>query len=731
MASFRRFGIPFLVVFSTLGVVIPAAGGEEVPAGGDLEAITSEALSEVAEERVLGQIVVTYREGAGPEDRERVRSFGESASPLMDGVDLVEVDERRIVEALVSLKSDPAVLEAEPDRVIETTVDVSDVEPFSLAPSSVPTDPGLSIPEGWDMQGRFPFGEVPASPFGSNATEAWYQGYRSSSDVVVAVVDSGLDISHPDIAANVWKNTNEVAGNGRDDDGNGFVDDVNGWNFYNNTNRVYMDPEDDLHGTHIAGTIAAVANNNIGIAGVASRAKILPVKFLGADGEGSLSGAVAAVNYVTTMKKAGAPITAINASWGGSSYSSSLATAINAAGNENILFVAAAGNDGVSQPFYPAAQTCSTKWGVDCIVSVAAHNQYGVLAYFSNYGTSIIDISSPGEQILSLAPGNQYAIINGTSMAAPHVTAAVATCRTLEPVLSLQEKRDSILGTALWEASLSSYVATGGRSDVNRVAASCGDARAPKMDYLPPLTSIEGVSTSLPLTAHGRNTSATWSLLSPPAGVTISTSGTITFNPVKYGDYTATVRVQNPQGGVSTATLPLRANVYDDVPAEAFYEQATHWLRVNAITNGTSPTTFGSNGNVSRAQMAAFLWRAAGSPASSTSCGFVDQSSIPAYARAGACWLKREGITVNNPFGPNGNVSRAQMAAFLWRAAGSPSASTSCGFVDQSSIPAYARAGACWLKQEEITEANPFAANNNVTRAQMAAFLWRAAGRPQ
>jgi serine protease len=734
MPSFFRFVVPFALSLSVVGVSLPVSVATAQP-DDDLEVSVEDALKEtleeVAEPRAAGQIMVTYAPGASDDDRARVRSVARSAETLLDDVDLLWVDENEMVDVLVDLKVDDAVLGAEPDRILATATDLSNFREVDLSAMSVPTDPGVSIPEAWGMQGPYAFGNVPSSQYGSNATEAWYQGYRGTPEGIIAVIDSGVDISHPDLAANIWKNTKEIANNGRDDDNNGFIDDVNGWNFFHNTNRVYMDAEEDQHGTHVAGTIAAVANNGIGIAGIAPNTKILPVKFLGPKGQGTTSGAVQAVNYVVTMKKGGAPITAINASWGGPSYSSALATAITAAGNENILVVAAAGNDGVSTPFYPAAQTCTTKWGVDCVISVAAHDEYGNITNFSNYGTSIVDISAPGDMILSTIPAGKYAFLDGTSMAAPHVAAVISTCRGIETVLTLEEKRASVLttGTPRWQ--LSNYVGTGSALDVAAVAASCGDARMPKMDYVAPLESIETVTVSSTLVPHGRVKTGTWSVGAAPAGVSIgASSGVLSYTPQKFGEYTATVTLRNAQGVSTSSNVPLRAYVYSDVASGAYFEEGVHWLRINQITNGTSPTTFGPTGAVTRAQMAAFLWRAAGSPSSPAPCGFLDQSSIPAYARSAACWLKANNITTNNPFNPNGTVDRAQMAAFLWRAAGSPSSPAPCGFLDQSSIPAYARSAACWLKANNITTNNPFGPTGPVTRAQMAAFLWRAAGSP-
>lgn len=168
-----------------------------------------------------------------------------------------------------------------------------------------------------------------------------------------------------------------------------------------------------------------------------------------------------------------------------------------------------------------------------------------------------------------------------------------------------------------------------------------------------------------------------------------------------------------------------------DVPFQSFFTEASCYLKEEGITTGTSASRYSPVNQVNRAQMAAFLWRAAGSPAAPSSCGFTDSASIPVFARQAACWMKAQGITTNNPYKPTDPVNRSQMAAFLWRAEGFPAVPSSCGFNDAASIPVFARQGACWMKAQEITTNNPYKPTDPVTRAQMAAFLWRTDDKPQ
>lgn len=270
------------------------------------------------------------------------------------------------------------------------------------------TDRGIDAPGAWDIQ-------------------------TSSSDEVIAVIDTGMDYTHPDLAANAWVNPFEIAGNGVDDDGNGYVDDVHGMNAVTGSG----DPMDDNgHGTHVSGTIGAVGNNGVGVAGINWDAKIMALKFLAADGGGSLAGAIQAINYMVAMKNKGINIRVSNNSWGGAGASQPLRNAIASARDAGIVFVAAAGNeanDNDEAPAYPAS------YDLPNVVSVAAIDQHGNLASFSNYGASTVHIAAPGVGILSTVPGNHYASYSGTSMATPHVTGSLALLSAADPSLNYEQ----------------------------------------------------------------------------------------------------------------------------------------------------------------------------------------------------------------------------------------------------------------------------------------------------
>jgi hypothetical protein len=290
-----------------------------------------------------------------------------------------------------------------------------------------------------------------------DAVEAW-QVTTGSRNVVVAIIDSGIDFSHPDLAANIWRNPREIAGNGLDDDGNGYIDDIHGWDFVDNDNL----PQDGFwHGTHVAGIIGAVGDNGIGVSGVSPQVSILPLRFQDNSGLGYTGAAVSALNYVTQLKLAGVPIVATNISWGGgTSTSLSLQTALAAQANAGITVVVAAGNnagDNDAVPRYPSSYTFGN------IIAVAGSDASDNLLGVSNYGATSIDLAAPGAGILSTLPGNTYGAVSGTSMAAPHVTGTVALLASVRPAATVAQIRSAILGSVDLVPALAGKVATGGR----------------------------------------------------------------------------------------------------------------------------------------------------------------------------------------------------------------------------------------------------------------------------
>ncbi|HST21862.1 MAG TPA: S8 family peptidase [Blastocatellia bacterium] len=346
----------------------------------------------------------------------------------------VELDGSLSVEEAVERMSvDPRVEYAEPN--------------YLLYPSTMPNDSLFT--QQWSLMNTGAFGTgKPGADI--SATHAW-DLTTGSNDMVVAVIDTGVDLSHTDLAPNAWVNSRENPNNGVDDDNNGYVDDRNGWNFVSNRPVTYEDSSADWHGTHVSGTIGAAGNNGIGVTGIAWRVKIMSLKFIGVS-TGSTADAVKAINYVMDQKKRGVNVRVINSSWGGSNNSATLKSAIVSAGNAGILFVCAAGNGGDDQsgddladaPYYPAAWSAE----ISSVIAVAAVDYTDRKADFTNYGYNTVQVGAPGVNTFSTAPDGQYGYGAGTSMATPHVSGVAALLFSREPELSPSQARQRIVSTA-------------------------------------------------------------------------------------------------------------------------------------------------------------------------------------------------------------------------------------------------------------------------------------------
>ena len=319
---------------------------------------------------------------------------------------------------------------------------------------------------------------LPAGPngttnqFGSQAERAWNEGFTGSSSVIVGIIDEGIQVAHPDLDANIWVNPYEVAGDGIDNDGNGYVDDIHGWDFVNNDASVY-DSGQDAHGTHVAGTIGGEGGNSAGVVGVNWNIKMISAKFLGPDG-GTLADAVRAVDYLTGLKtRHGINLVASNNSWGGGGYSQALHDAVIRSANANILFIAAAGNstsNNDSGGFYPSNYNTtvgtSTQAGAsyDAVLAVASIASNGSISSFSSYGLNTVDLGAPGSDVWSSVPTNSYASFSGTSMATPHVTGAAALFASVAgPGVTAGWIRSALLDSVAPTPALVGKTVTGGR----------------------------------------------------------------------------------------------------------------------------------------------------------------------------------------------------------------------------------------------------------------------------
>jgi subtilisin family serine protease len=326
--------------------------------------------------------------------------------------------------------------------------------------ATTPNDPLFGYEYALNNTGSTPLGPSKADA-DIDAPEAW-DVTTGSPDVVVGVVDTGVDYTHPDLAANMWHNPGEVPGDGIDNDADGYVDDVYGINAAANNGN----PMDDYgHGTHVAGTIAAVGNNGVGVTGVAWNAKVMALKFIGADGTGSTADAIECLNYAVTMRNRGVNIRLTSNSWGGGGFETALRDAIARTNTAGMLFVAAAGNggaDGVGDnndvvPDYPDG------YNVPNVLSVAAPDRCDHLATFSNYGATTVDLAAPGVDVASTARGGGYVYMSGTSMATPQVSGVAALAFSLKPAATVADVRNALLSGVDPVAGLAGRVATGGR----------------------------------------------------------------------------------------------------------------------------------------------------------------------------------------------------------------------------------------------------------------------------
>ncbi|MBM3465456.1 MAG: hypothetical protein FJX76_25465 [Armatimonadetes bacterium] len=405
---------------------------------------------------VPGQVLVKMAPGASLADagaagglRVIRRLAVPGASEAAAGGDLYQLgltDESTVEETVARMSGRLGVLYAEPNYVVE------------LAGL-----PGDLRPDQWNLHNNGQGGGRPGADVGAAAAWALQTGGPNGEGPLVAVIDSGVDYAHPDLAANMWTNPDEIPGNGRDDDGNGYPDDVHGVN----TARHTGEPMDDNgHGTHVAGIIGACGNNGIGIAGLNWTATMAAVKMTNEHGSSDAASAVASILYATSI---GARIT--SNSWGAAGYSQALKDAMAAS---PALHVCAAGNsaqDNDVLPTYPAS------FDLPNVVAVAAHNRYDALAPFSNHGARTVHLAAPGEAITSTLPGGGYGQMSGTSMATPHVAGVAALVAAQYPGIRNDQMVARLMSSVVLAPAYAGTTISGGR--VNAAAAL-------RADNLPP-----------------------------------------------------------------------------------------------------------------------------------------------------------------------------------------------------------------------------------------------------
>ncbi len=370
-----------------------------------------------ASDHVEGEVLVEFRQNlASSQTRSLLarhalrssRSFDFLAVKGHRAPVLIREKSRTTAELVAMLKADPEVAIVEPNYIRH----VSGIKP---------DDSSFSLLWGLKNTGQNINFATTTSGVDIRFSEAWRLARPATGEIVIGIIDTGVDIHHPDLAAAIWTNSGEIPGNGIDDDANGRIDDVHGFDLENNTPEV---ADSGTHGTHVAGIAAAIGRNGIGVIGVGFGAKILPMK-VSSDGEHiSVAGALAAYNYALGLKMSGINIVALNASFGGSNFSFMELSAITALRDAGIILCAAAGNGGRdidSAPEYPASYNLSN------IISVAALNQTNGLASISNFGATLVDLAAPGENIYSTLPITE--VLQNASVTVAEVTQAAQSLR--------------------------------------------------------------------------------------------------------------------------------------------------------------------------------------------------------------------------------------------------------------------------------------------------------------
>ncbi|GAA4049532.1 hypothetical protein GCM10022409_40170 [Hymenobacter glaciei] len=422
------------------------------------------ALGQPGRDYVANEVLVKFKNGTSVSARS-------AALARISG----EVSERILTKAMQRAGESEALLVVRTPLVALEAIgrlkdsDVEFAEPnFIYTHQAVSTDPKFTDGSLWGMYGAT---TSPANQYGSGAATAWAAGHTGSASVVMGIIDEGVQFTHPDLQGQVWTNPFDPA-DGIDNDGNGYVDDIHGWDFDGNNNTIYDGGSSggtDDHGTHVSGTIGAKANNGQGVAGMNWNVTLISCKFLGRRG-GTTANAVKAVDYLNDLKsRHGMNIVGSNNSWGGGGFSQALSDAVDRANTANILFIAAAGNggsDGVGDNNDAVASFPSNLPQAN-VIAVAAITSTGAKSSFSNFGATTVDIGAPGSGIWSSTAFNIYESYNGTSMATPHVSGAVALYASTHPGSSAATIKAAILNSATPTASLAGKCVTGGRLNVS------------------------------------------------------------------------------------------------------------------------------------------------------------------------------------------------------------------------------------------------------------------------
>jgi subtilisin family serine protease/subtilisin-like proprotein convertase family protein len=559
-------GIGALWALAALFGLAPGAHGAALGPGGS-------AFPAAPPRNVPGELIVRFRTGTTATERRDARQDADTSldHPLtVPRAQLLEVDRgQTVADAVRELERDPDVLYAEPNR--------------RFAGTSAPDDPSFGDLWGLNNTGQVIRGRAGLPGADIDALGAWTVTTGSPS-VLVAIVDTGFDRSHEDLAANAWTNPGESGAkkdNGVDDDGNGLVDDWRGWDFDSGDN----DPHDGAgHGTHVAGTVGAVGGNGIGVTGVSPHVSLVGVKVLGDGGFGTTESVAEGLAYAGRLHARVA-----NASLGSPDPSQLVADAI--AGAPETLFVVAAGNDGTdvdSSPFSPCVEP------PDNIVCVAATDNNDELAGFSNFGQNSVDLAAPGVDILSSVPGDGYAFHSGTSMASPHVTGAAALLAAAYPGESPLALKGRLLAGARPIPELTARTASGGRLDLGgALGQAANPPPVPALVVTPAAPRIQQRITldSSGSTDDGSIVSRDWDLDGNGSYETRGQNPTATTVFEQHGDAEVGLRLRDDRGNIVTKRVPLFVEWPPvDAPLARFEVGPTNPVTSSPVTFDASPS---------------------------------------------------------------------------------------------------------------------------------------------
>jgi len=414
-------------------------------------------------DRMPGELIVKVKPSALLRSQAEIfdsNRFGISAiEPFETKADLFVIklsSDEQTAEFLQAAASNPSIAYAEPNYILRALGTRDSANALEGESELTPNDTDFGLLWGMKNTGQKD-GSGVEGKIGADisAAKAWAIT-TGNREISVAVIDTGVDYNHPELKDNIFENTGEIAGNGIDDDANGFIDDMRGWNFAGVSTNDPVDDND--HGTHCAGTIGAKGNDGNKIAGVTWNTRILPIKFLTASGSGSLADATKAIQYATMMK-----VNIMSNSWGGGGFSQTMFDAIKEAQAKGILFIAAAGNDSQNSDnsaHYPAG------YQLDNVFAVAATTNLDTLASFSTYGKRSVHIAAPGHKIYSSVSRGRYDTFSGTSMATPHVAGGAALVWGTDTNMSYSQVKERLMKSRDFVPSLTRKVAASGRMNV-------------------------------------------------------------------------------------------------------------------------------------------------------------------------------------------------------------------------------------------------------------------------